>query len=343
VEAAILARQWNDDAVLRAALSAAERAGGGRIVEVMAAYGGKFDFDFAPELVLRFPDAPWNALPAEIFKEPEGLRLSSLEAVRWTEPQDRRRILETSASFPPALRSAVRAAVVARWSYDSPREAAEWIHQESTAGREVGKAVTDAAFGSWVRQDPAGVRAWVEGQPSSPLRGHVISLLPKPDIGETSPSSGPSSGAEGFTPRAGPEGTKELEGYVLKQSQKRPAETAAWLMSQSASIDTDTAWDPIMRRWFALDSAAAADWLQALPAGQRRDRAIAAFVTEATHRDPAASAEWVTAIDDPNVRRKAAANVYYTMSNRDAVTARKWVQGLPGVDPRWKSWLLRRF
>jgi hypothetical protein len=336
VAAVTHALRLSDDAIFHAAVQSAARFGGGRVTEVIAAGGGKFQPHLATELALRFPDAPWSTLPEKAFPSADGITIEAFTAARWLDLKQVQRILELSASYPPALKSGVQQALVARWACEDPAAALPWAATRWMPA-ESGASAAGYALTTWLRQDAAAARAWVESQPPSRVRDYLADRLSE----LKSVSAAPPPTLETYVIDSRPKSDVRLFAFAQEQAAKRPADTAAWLMNQPDNVDIGKSLHPVMRQWFTQDPTAAAKWIQAQPVGLRRDRAITGFAFEAARNDPGAGAEWVQSIANPEMRREAAGHVFTQMAVRDENAARTWLDQLPGVDPRWRTWFLR--
>jgi hypothetical protein len=339
--AVALARTLNNSEVFSAAIDEAERIGPGVLRQVLLANDGKFPLGYLlPELVLRHPNEDWRALTDEALSSQDTLSVGVQREARKLPVDEGRRILARIDELPLAARESIALALADRWALEEPRQATEWAlaHAGDTAeGAPAGHAFT-WAFRRWMETDEKGAVAWWSSLPASPQRDRAGFK-----IAATLAYGGRSEEALAFFDPQQPGAASEEIAVAIASAQaySDPAAAAAWLDALPAGLETSKAIAPIIEEWIGRDAEAAARWVEAQPAGPRREAALQAYTHAATELDPAAAGVWAATIGDPASRAKAAEFIFSTMHRRDPAAARAFVRGLPGADPAWAERLIR--
>ena len=335
----------------------AERRGPGVLRQVLAVTDGKSELGSRlTELVLRHPNEDWSAFAGDdanrlsnmveraMQKSPlrsgvsspqGGLSERDLRAARRVPAEERQRILARLNEFPASVRESMATALVDAWAVEAPRQATEWALAHAEKSSE-----TNAmrwAFNQWMSADQDGVIAWWSHLPASARRNELGSSIAATLAGEGKLDRA----LEFFHPQQGAESAGVAVAIASARAKEDPAAAAAWLDTLPAALDTVKAVAPIIGKWIERDPAAAASWVEAQPAGARRDAAVNAYTLAATELDPAAAGEWAATITDPATRAKAAEFVFREMNRRDPPAARKFLRALPGADPAWSERLIR--
>jgi hypothetical protein len=338
--AVALSHSLNSSVVFDAALAEAERIGPGMLRQVLVANDRKFPIGLSlTELVLRHPDEDWNAFTDEALKLPGGLTDQTQREARRLTPEARVQTLARLDEFPAAVRGSLACALVDAWALEEPRQATEWaLAHAGTAA--TGTPVSDPlawALTRWISTDESGILAWWSQLPASAQRDQFGATI----AAKLATDGKIDRALELFHPEQGNKWTGVAVAIASAQAKNDPAAAAAWLDSLPADLNTGNAVAPLIQRWVGRDAQAAARWVETQPAGERRDAALKAYSVAATELDPAAAGEWAAAIADPTARAQAAEAVFREMNRRDPPAARAFLRSLPETDKAWTERLLR--
>ncbi len=309
---AALAVQLNDERVFRSALAAAQKKGAGAVLEVVQK--GKPEWSQGHTLntlALQYPDAAWETLAVDATKEtPAGYTFPAREAAYALDPAKRLGLLNRSAALPASMRGEIQHLLLQAWATDAPQEAAKWALQNTASAKSEGEAPIQSVFSAWTRTDHDAALAWRDSLPPGATRD---------SLSDYTRYSNPVTLADGVTPDL-------------------PAEAAHRVENKS----NDTPWlNETVRKWFAKDAEAAAQWAQSLADPKQKDRAFRAYASAAIGKDAAVAREWVEAIADPTIRQLAAQSIAATLQKQNPAATREWLTALPGVHPLWRQWMLR--
>ena len=335
----------------------AERRGPGVLRQVLAVTDGKSELGSQlTELVLRHPNEDWSAFAGEdanrlsdmveramqkswlrsgVSSPQGGLSERDLRAARRVPEEERQRILARLDEFPATVRESMATALVDAWAQEKPRQATEWAlaHAEKSPGTNV----IGWAFNQWMSAEENGAIAWWSGLPASAQRDQL-----GVSIASSLANAGKLDRALEFVhPQQGAESAGVAVAIASARAKDDPAAAAAWLDSLPAELDTAKAIAPIIGNWIERDAAAAARWAEAQPTGARRDAAMDGYTRAVTELDPAAAGAWAAAIADPAARMKAAEFVFSEMNRRDPPAARAFLRALRGADPAWRERVIR--
>ena len=365
VAAAESLRGHRSSGVFHRVVAEAERRGPGVLRQVLAAADGKAELGSSlTEFVLRHPNEDWSAFAGEgsdplsglveraqrdaqqalqarlgVSSSHDGFSERDRRAARSVPPDERQRILARLDEFPAAARESMAGALVDAWALEEPRQATEWAFAHAgDAAKDAPEASPLAwAFDRWMSADENGVLAWWSHLPASAQRDRLGVSIASSLAGKGKLDRA----LEFFHPRQGAESAGVAVAIASARAKDDPAAAAAWLDSLPAELDASKAIAPVIVKWIEHDAAAAARWVETQPAGARRDAALNGYTLAATELDPAAAGEWAATITDPATRAKAAEFVFREMNRRDPPAARKFLRALPGADPAWSERLIR--
>jgi len=216
--------------------------------------------------------------------------------------------------------------------------ALEWWSARAKPDESSGEVYTavDIAMGTWVRRDRAAAMAWWERQPESESQARFGNVIAV-NTGDLDLS------LKLFRPLPGAQNEWLIASLASGQARRDPAAAAEWLESLPANIDRGKAAEEIAAVWIERDANTAAKWIESLPSGPLRDRATQGYASAAAKADPTVAADWAGAITDPYLRAQTVRSVATAISERDREGARAWVQNLTGIDERYRAALLRSF
>jgi hypothetical protein len=336
---AATALELNDKEVFKDAVDGAARLGADVLRQVLESGRGDLTRDLdLQKLMLRFPDLPWDSLPIE-NKSRDGISYDVIDDARRLAPSEREAMLARLSQLPSGARDDVAAAIASGWVKEDPRAALDWslAHASSDNLVNPGNRPLTWAFWDWMSSDKQAALAWLGQVPPSALRDSLscqaATLLVR--MGETE------GALQMFKPVPGSAGVGLVENLASSQARRDPAAAASWLDSLPANVETGKASESIVSEWFSKDPAATANWVESLPAGSRREYALQAYARAAARKDPVLAAEWAATVSDPFQRARAAEAVYGELSAKDPGAAREWLRRLPGLDEHWREAVLR--
>jgi hypothetical protein len=275
------------------------------------------------EGVIRDPDAAWDKIPGGLAGKPNqfsfgGPPLAAQILARELSPVDRERALATADRLPAAWKPAVLKPLVGAWALAEPQAALEWVAQKSERSD-----AALAAIGPWLASDPDAALAWTQGSAPLELRAALSTQIAH--IFENSEDGRQKSITTTMILRA-PAEQRATADALLRHS---PAAAARLIAELPTAQPATTAFRPVFEKWIERDAPAAAQWLEALPAGRRRDEAVAAFAAVAAARDAEGAGQWVPTITDKTLREQAAGSVFRAMEKRDPAAAKAWRESIP--------------
>lgn len=337
--AAAIALELNDKEVFKDAINGAARLGGDILQRVLESGRGDLTRDLnLQKLMLRFPDLPWDSLPIE-NKSRDGIGYDVLDEARRLATGERAAVLARLSQLPSGAGDDVAAAIAAGWVREDPRATLDWslAHANSNDLASPANRPLTWAFWDWMWSDKQAALGWLAQVPSSPLRDSLSCQAATALV-----RGGETEGAiQMFKPVPGKAGVSLVESLASSQAYRDPAAAAAWLDSLPANVETGKASESIVAKWFSKDPAATAKWVDSLPAGNRREYALQAYARAAARKDPVLAGEWAATVSDPLQRARAAETVYGELATKDPGAAREWLRQLPGIDENWRAALLR--
>lgn len=275
------------------------------------------------EGVIRDPDAAWDTIPGELAGKRNpfsfgGSPPSMQMLARELSPADRDRALATADRLPAAWKPATLPPIVGAWALTEPQAALDWVAQKSERSD-----AALAAFGPWLVNDPEAALAWTQGSAPPELRAALSTQIAR--IFENAEDGRQKSVTTAMILRA-PAEQRATADALLQHS---PAAAARLIAELPTAQPAATAFRPVFEKWIERDAPAAAQWLEALPAGRRRDEAVAAFAAVAAARDAEGAGQWVPTIADKTLREQAAESVFRAMEKRDPAAAKAWRESIP--------------
>jgi hypothetical protein len=336
IAAARMAGQLKSDSVTRAALASAAKIGAGKVLEVMAFSHHHYSELDLSGLVIAHPNAGWELLDPGDYGGHRGVTSSVFAEARWLTSEQRLKLLERSAQFPPELRKGIQWICLDAWFAESPREAAEWSIAHVDTSTDGGK--TEFAFKNWVEAEPQAARSWLAAQTPSRLTEQLAERAdPQKEWDVTRERL--AAIAAGPKPKVG----EDLKWYTYEGAKAAPMETATWLMELPESVDAGPALSSAVHGWAIHDPGAALAWFESIPPGPRQQAALRGMAEGMGFDRPAAGAALALQIEDPAARQESVQKVYEKWISTDPASARAWLETVPEVDPRWKKWILRAF
>lgn len=337
--AATVARELNDEVVFKDAVDSAARMGGDVLQRVLESGKSNLAANIdLQKLMLRYPHLPWESLPVK-NQSRNGIGFDVSDDARRLAPSEREAVLARLAELPPGAGDDVATAIASEWVLRDGRAAVEWSLAHAKEDKLMGSAnrPLNWAFGGWINYDAEAALAWLAQAPPSSLRDSLSCQAAAALIrkGETE------AALQLFKPVPGAAGAILVRSLASVQAYRDPAAAAAWLDSLPAEVDVGKAPEPIVSEWFSKDPGAAAKWVESLPAGSRRESALQAYARAVAKRDPKLAGEWAATVSDPIQRARAAETVFREISNDDPGFAREWLRQLPGLDEHWREAVLR--
>jgi hypothetical protein len=337
--AAATALELNDKEVFKDAVDGAARLGADVLRQVLESGRGDLTRDLnLQKLMLRFPHLPWDSLPIE-NKSRDGIGYDVIDDARRLAPGEREAVLARLSQLPPGARDDVATAITSGWVREDPRATLDWslAHANSDNLASPANRPLTWAFWDWMSSDKQAALAWLAQVPPSALRDSLSCQAATALI-----RMGETEGAiQMFKPVPGSAGVGLVENLASSQARRDPAAAASWLDSLPANVDTGKASESIVSQWFSKDPAATANWVESLPSGSRREYALQAYARSAARKDPMLAAEWAATVSDPFQRARAAEAVYNELAAKDPGGAREWLRQLPGLDEHWREAVLR--
>lgn len=115
-------------------------------------------------------------------------------------------------------------------------------------------------------------------------------------------------------------------GVASANFRKEANEKADWLL-QSVRSEEPGVLGEFSKAWAHADYNAAAQWINAIPAGKKRDAAVAGFAPAAAKVDGASAVDWALTIADPARREATLEAVSSTWQKIDHDTATAYLMG----------------
>jgi hypothetical protein len=331
-------RELNSPDVFLNAIVEGERVGPGVLRQVLEANAGKFPLglSLAP-LVLRYPDLDWNHLVTETSNQDGGITSDIAEEAKRLTPEARQRLLENLDRIPRSVQKSVEYAVLSTWAGAQPRDATEWAWKQAKLDdpntQESGRIYT--CLIPWLRKNRTEAITWWLSQPPSKLRDGLSGSLIQWSV--DTPDFNRVLGALSESAKTSEPIVNAMAGAKAKSS---PADAARLLDTLPPERVVSSAVVNLIQAWTDKDPAAAADWLQKLPAGPGRDAGLEAYTLHITAKDPQAAGQWAMEIQDPMKRYAAASYIYQCLKLHDPPGAREWLREFPDIDQRLKEKLL---
>lgn len=244
-------------------------------------------------------------------------------ARKWTE-QDRPAALEWSMSQSDgAMRAHALHGVTSVWAESAPAEAAQFAAAlESPFER---RRVLEVVARRWASQDLGQAMEWAQGLPPSDYQHATRALLRS--VAEHDPVEAATLYQEIATrlPDSGPidrEYRHMAETVASSWSSSSPQAAAEWAMGlpERGSIRRGAV-GQIAERWMHLDSVAAREWIQSLPAGNTRDGAAERLIHMSASSDPETAFAWAETISDQDHRRGLMHHTLTQWRNTDPAAA----------------------
>jgi hypothetical protein len=120
-----------------------------------------------------------------------------------------------------------------------------------------------------------------------------------------------------------------LSQVALERAIIDPRQAIELLERRGRGTASTFAWEGVLSRWIAVDSAAALNWLQAQPADSSRDEILQRATFQLASIDPRSAIDLTEMpfVDDRK-RREALASIARLWNHKDPAAAREWALGL---------------
>jgi hypothetical protein len=221
-----------------------------------------------------------------------------------------------------------------RWVRQDPAGMRNWL--DASVGKLDAQTIARCGpmMGTMASRDLAATRQWAEGLPPGPLADHArfqVALQ---------------SGREGEIEHARVAyqaiAASDRNGHFARGlahilAGKDGGAAAQWAIELPTGPGRAAALSTVAGEWSYADPRGAAQWLETLPPGADRDLMVQQYAGKVALADPQAAAEWVRQIEDPKAREKAAADVFRPWNKEDPIASRKWIRTLPGVSEKWRA------
>jgi len=224
---------------------------------------------------------------------------------RWAE-SDRSGALEWSMALEnPALRMRAIRGVASSWAENDPAGAARFTTDALQTVNER-HHVIEAVARRWGEQDLQGALEWARGLEDGDQQRATQSVLRL--VAEHNPSEAANiyQDIAAELPQNGPvsrEYRHMAQEVARVWSSSDPVEAAQWALGlpERGSIRREAVGD-VTEQWMRIDSMAAGEWINSLPAGRTRDGASERVVHMTTNSDPRTAFAWAQSLSEDHRR-----------------------------------------
>ena len=217
--------------------------------------------------------------------------------------------------------------VLTTWTRNNPQEAIAWAEAngtpaEGTPGADQGNFAMAGIVSQLAKTDVDWALRLAESQPASMARGRMIDSLADQLVSQ----KGDVAAREAAMNIA----DESLRGGMVSRmasqlAQSDPAAAANWVQSMPAGDTRNKAMASIIGPWADKDPAAAAAFLTTIPLSPESDDSRARLAQTIGRKDPESALPWAGSITDPKARMSTTADIIQGWMRRDPEPAKQYI------------------
>lgn len=281
---------------------------------------------------------PPGALPSALKEirenspdwDPEAKVVLHLLLTRWAQ-QDPEAALASLNSLDPKKQGGDAPSILASLAARDPQRVAAWLanSKNTLVDFPVMGAILAGTLGKeWVRQDPAAALAWARRLPESQRGGAYVGVL------GTLASTDPAAAARLASQLDADPARLHVLGDIGKSwAKKSPSEALAWANSLNGA-ERQTALRQALGSWSDTAPAAAARFLEDLPAAVLDGPLLKSVAEPWVAKAPDAAATWLAARPDSTAKNEAMGSVLWNWTKQNPNDASTWLTNQPSGPAR---------
>lgn len=216
--------------------------------------------------------------------------------------------------------------IVASLAALDPNRAVTWLQNPDNKLIDfpfVGQILAGTIGKEWVRQDPAAALEWARSLPENQQGGAYVGVLGT--LAGTDPAA-----AASLAVQLDPGGARHnVIGDIAESwARKSPQEALDWARSLDDQ-DGRTATRKALGGWALTEPAAAATYLDQLPAAEVDGQLLKSVAGPWTSQAPAAAATWVASRPEGDGKNQAMGDVMWNWTKQNPVEASTWLHDQP--------------
>lgn len=243
-------------------------------------------------------------------------------------PEGAKAILDQLPEDLQKNRGRLEASIVSGLADRDRDEAASYVSELASQGREDAHRLMDIVAGEALRSDgPEAAAAWSQSLPDGPLKGEAMDR-----IADSYARKDPVAAAGWVEQFATEEYAKEaVEEVGQRWARADPLQAVSWLDELPGGEGQKAGLNSAFADWEDRDPVAAGNYLLSMPPSDKRDSAISGFAHGYAYQDPETSIAWANDISNPELRNSALTRAGQAYFRRNPDSAKSWLasSGLP--------------